>query len=157
MYTLLNFETKPNDQVEVFVCHFCCMVKRWVQDHQDHFQTVSISLKKSLAKKSMSFHPKLSLSKTVFLMKFTWSNFSKWFFFLILRMALNVFFWNPQPNKDLKDKNNQSYDVSYVDARLLEQVGLLMQMTVGESQIIEQKISMSVYHNKHSSFFGRCV
>ena len=64
------------------------------------------------------------------------------FFFLILRMALNVF--------DLNDKNNQPYDVSYV---LLEQVGLLMQMTVGESQISEQKISMSVYHNKRSSFF----
>ena len=61
-------------------------------------------------------------------------------------MALNVF--------DLDDKNNQPYDVSYV---LLEQVGLLMQMTVGESQISEQKISMSVYHNKRSSFFGRCV
>ena len=48
--------------------------------------------------------------------------------------------------------SNPSYDVSYVDARLLEQVGLLMQMTVGESQISEQKISMSVYHNKRSSF-----
>ena len=54
--------------------------------------------------------------------------------------------------KDPNDKNNPSYDVSYVDARLLEQVGLLMQITVGESQISEQKISMSVYHNKRSFF-----